>query len=117
MSAPAHRAYAAIAFVMAAVHLTCWLAGNSAPAAAPITPASLQLRLNPNIATAAELALLPRIGPALAERIVAYRTSSAAPPAFRCPADLDRVSHIGPATIEALRPFLLLPETPEPLPP
>jgi competence protein ComEA len=112
MSAAANRAYVAIAVVVAAVHLGCWFVADSTPTAASLTPASLQLRLNPNTATAAELELLPRIGPALATKIVAYRAAATEQPAFRRAEDLDRVPQIGPATVEMLRPFLLLPDTP-----
>jgi competence ComEA-like helix-hairpin-helix protein len=112
VNATARRAYAAVAFVATAGHLACWLAANAAPVAAPVTFASLPLRLNPNTASAAELALLPRIGPALAEAIVAYRTAAPQLPAFRSAADLDRVSHIGPATVEAMRGHLFFPDAP-----
>lgn len=76
----------------------------------PIAADDVQLRLNPNTASAAELALLPRIGPKLAANIVAYRESVAEEPAFRTAEDLDRVERIGPATVELLRPHLVLPE-------
>jgi competence ComEA-like helix-hairpin-helix protein len=112
MSAVASRAYLAIALAVVAAHLACWFASEPAPRAAPLASSTLQLRLNPNTATAAELELLPRIGPVLAERIVAYRAAAAEPPAFRRAEDLDRVPQIGAATVEALRPYLLLPETP-----
>jgi len=53
-----------------------------------------------NSAGAAELELLPRIGPALAGRIVAYREEHGP---FADVDDLDRVHGIGPKTIERLR--------------
>jgi competence ComEA-like helix-hairpin-helix protein len=103
----------AIAITLVIVHLACFLAQRQTPVAPLITAAQMQLRLNPNTATAAELELLPRIGPTLARNIVAYRTAADEQPAFRQAEDLDRVSRIGPATVEALRPFLRFPETPE----
>lgn len=67
-------------------------------------PASRRLRLglplDINTASAEDLALLPRIGPRLAVRIVADR---AARGPFAAPQDLLRVRGIGPATLEAIR--------------
>ncbi len=71
-----------------------------------LSSAGLHLRLNPNTASARELELLPRIGPKLAQNIVAYRMAALNPPAFRTAADLDRVPRIGPVTVAELRPFL-----------
>lgn len=56
--------------------------------------------LDLNTASAAELETLPRIGPALAERIVRYREEHG--PFLRVE-DLDAVSGIGPATVNGLR--------------
>ncbi len=57
-------------------------------------------RVDLNRAGAAELETLPRIGPALAARILADRSERGP---FRSVDDLDRVQGIGPATIAALR--------------
>lgn len=59
--------------------------------------------LDVNTATAADLELLPGIGPALAQRIVDDRARSGP---FRTLEDLDRVRGIGPRTVERLRPFV-----------
>ncbi|RMF74029.1 MAG: helix-hairpin-helix domain-containing protein [Planctomycetota bacterium] len=72
----------------------------------PITRAELTLRINPNHATAAELQLLPGIGPTLAEYIVEYRENAAAKPAFRNADDLAYVHRIGPTTVERIREML-----------
>lgn len=61
---------------------------------------SALVRIDINSATAAELDLLPGIGPALAERILASRRDIGP---FRSIDDLDRVKGIGPRTIEKLR--------------
>lgn len=53
-----------------------------------------------NAATAEDLELLPRIGPALASRIVSYREAHGP---FERVDDLRRVRGIGPRTIEGLR--------------
>lgn len=60
-------------------------------------------RLNLNTATAAELELLPGIGPGLAKRIVEHREKTGR---FRSAAELDKVKGIGPKTIEKLRPLV-----------
>jgi len=56
-----------------------------------------------NRASASDLELLPRIGPALAARIVESREADGP---FRRTSDLARVSGIGPRTLERLRPFV-----------
>ena len=63
----------------------------------------LDVPINPNHADALELQLLPGIGPALADRILAHRQKHGA---FHAPDDLDAVKGIGPKTIEKLRPYL-----------
>lgn len=55
--------------------------------------------LDVNRATPAELELLPRIGPAMAQRIVEARP-------FASVDDLTRVRGIGPRTLETLRPLV-----------
>ncbi len=67
------------------------------------------LVVDPNTAPPEVLATLPRIGPALAGRIVAARDDRP----FRSLADFDaRVRGIGPVTLAALRPFLRFPDAP-----
>jgi competence protein ComEA len=60
-------------------------------------------RIDVNRAPPEQLDRLPRVGPALADRIVADR-ESAGP--YRSVEDLDRVSGIGPALLEAIRPHV-----------
>lgn len=67
----------------------------------PSAPASLTIDLN--TAEAAELEMLPGIGPALASRIVEDRRANGP---FRSANDLDRVKGIGPRTIAKLRAFV-----------
>lgn len=59
--------------------------------------------VNVNTATAAELETLPRIGPALAGRILEYRELNGP---FTSLDDLGNVSGIGPATLEQLAPLV-----------
>lgn len=62
------------------------------------TPAGRTVVLN--TASPAELESLPGVGPVLAARIVAYRDSAGA---FGSVEELERVSGVGPATLERLR--------------
>lgn len=63
-------------------------------------------RIDPNRADALQLDRLPRVGPALAERIVQWRTEHGD---FRSLEDLDAVPGVGPALLQALAPHLELP--------
>lgn len=69
-------------------------------AAPPEAPAPGPAMVDVNTADAATLETLPGIGPVLAERIVAFRTTSGP---FRTVEDLTAVSGIGPALLEGLR--------------
>ncbi len=61
--------------------------------------------VNVNTATAAELELLPRIGPAVAARIVEQREKNGA---FKNLDDLMLVRGIGESTYEQLKPYVAL---------
>jgi competence protein ComEA len=61
--------------------------------------------INLNSASAADLDALPGVGPALADRIIAYRTEHGA---FASIADLANVKGIGPALIENITPLITL---------
>jgi comEA protein len=78
------------------------IAPGANPGSAP-PPAAPARKLNLNTATAAELELLPGIGPALAGRIVEHRTRVGR---FKSVAELDDVSGIGPRTLERLAPLV-----------
>ncbi len=74
------------------------VAARAARVARPLAPGE---RVDVDRAPVEELARLPRIGPALAARIVSDR---AARGPFGSLAALERVAGIGPATVEGLRP-------------
>ena len=80
--------------------------GNAAP---PPPSSAAQLLLDPNTATADELALLPGLGPKLSQAIVAYRAGTEHKPAFRSLADLQQVRGIGPRICARIAPYLRLP--------
>lgn len=61
--------------------------------------------INLNTATAAELEQLPRIGPAMAQRILEYREAHGP---FQTLEELLNISGIGPTTLEQLRPYVTL---------
>ncbi len=62
-------------------------------------------RMNLNTATQAQLELLPRVGPALATRILDYRRTHSG---FRRPAELTEVKGIGEKTLEKLLPYVFV---------
>lgn len=67
---------------------------------APSSPAEPPGKININTATAAELESLPRIGPALAERIIEYREANGP---FASIEEIMNVKGIGPATFEQIK--------------
>jgi competence protein ComEA len=70
--------------------------------AAPIASPAASRLININTAPAAELELLPGIGPALARRIIEHRATHGP---FKRVRDLDAVKGIGPRTVEHLEPL------------
>lgn len=74
--------------------------GGADPDPTTRPPAPLARRVNINIATTAELEMLPGIGPALARRIIEDRDAHGP---FQTLDALDRVKGIGPRTIDRLR--------------
>lgn len=84
---------ALVAFAVAAVAL---------PTVAAAAPGG---KVNVNTADAEELALLPRVGPALAKRILEYREANGD---FEVAEDLMLVRGIGERTFDLMEPFVAL---------
>ncbi|MGD1277066.1 MAG: helix-hairpin-helix domain-containing protein [Tepidisphaeraceae bacterium] len=76
----------------------------------PAGPAAGQLadRIDPNTASAAELAAIPTLGPKRAQAIVDFRRTHPGK-MFAQPHDLEQVSGIGPAIAENMEPYLIFP--------
>jgi competence ComEA-like helix-hairpin-helix protein len=70
---------------------------TNTPPSVPAVPALVDI----NTASYEELQKLPRIGPKLAERIIAHRP-------YKSVDDLDKVPGIGPATIKQLKPLITI---------
>ena len=85
-----------------AVLLTLALFAGALPA---FTAGAADGKVNVNKASAEELALLPRIGPATAGRIVEFRDENGP---FRAVEDLMLVRGIGEATFDLLVPYVAL---------
>jgi competence protein ComEA len=90
--------------------LTSSVERKTADAQARARPLAPGERIDPNTASAEELDRLPKVGPAQAGRIVAWRQAHGG---FRTLADLDSVPGIGAAAITALAPYVTLPPAPE----
>lgn len=71
----------------------------------PSAPEAADARVNINIAGLAELESLPGIGPALARRIVDYRSANGR---FESPEQLTDVPGIGPARYDALKDLITI---------
>ncbi len=78
-------------------------ARRAASLARPLAPGE---RIDLDRADVTEITRLPRVGPALAQRIVAWRTQHGA---FGSLERLDSVPGIGPKLLDAIRPFVTQP--------
>lgn len=105
---PHARSALAAALLVFVLHAA--LTPPPAPCRSTVCVDSIVLRLNPNTASRDELMLIPGIGPALADAILEFRGHAVADPAFSRARDLDDVPRIGPATIQRMSPYLVLPD-------
>ena len=78
-------------------------ARRAAQLARPLLPGE---RIDLDNADVSEITRLPHVGPALAQRIVAWRTEHGP---FASLARLDSVPGVGPKLLEAIRPFVVQP--------
>ena len=96
------RAAAVVLLLAAAASMVPVLSRAAAPSR-PASAVSVADPIDVNQASAAELSLLPGVGPSLAAAIVADRESRGP---FRRPRDLDRVRGIGPAILARILPHV-----------
>lgn len=68
------------------------------------------MRIDINSASAAELSLLPGVGPNIAQNIVTERQTNGP---FETIDDLQRVHLVGPLIVERLRPYAVVDDAPE----
>lgn len=78
-------------------------ARRAAQLSRPLAPGE---RIDLDHADVTEITRLPRVGPALAQRIVAWRTEHGL---FGSLSRLDSVPGIGPKLLDAIRPFVIQP--------
>jgi competence protein ComEA len=74
-------------------------------AALPALGAETHKQVNVNSADASQLAMLPRVGPSVAQRIVDYRKQNGP---FKKPEDLMLVQGIGEKTFQLLKPYVAI---------
>jgi len=75
------------------------------PGAAAEAKAEGGRKVNVNSADSAQLSLLPRVGPSVAQRIVEYRKQNGP---FKKPEDLMLVQGIGEKTYQLLKPYVAI---------
>jgi competence protein ComEA len=97
------RRAAALVLLLAAAFALSPALSRAVASSRPASTVSMADPIDVNQASAAELSLLPGVGPSLAAAIVADRESRGA---FRRPQDLDRVRGIGPAILARILPHV-----------
>jgi competence protein ComEA len=88
---------------LAALFLTAALPAAAAPADGKAEGRRASSVVNVNTADAGQLALLPRVGPSVAQRIIEYRKKNGP---FKSAEDLMLVQGIGEKTYQLLKPYL-----------
>ena len=108
------QSFAFVISVCVAVCFSCGFVSNLVGSGSAFSRCEIELesRINPNDAPVASLVRLPGIGMARAGAIVAYRQRSqfigkdSNSPAFRNCDDLQKVSGIGPKTVQSINEWL-----------
>ncbi len=95
-----HRLRVPVALVFLALLVTVGLPALAAASEAPSTG-----KINLNTAESAQLELLPRVGPALAKRIIDFREKNGS---FKSTEELMLVRGIGEKTFEQMKPYLTI---------
>ena len=90
----------------AGVGISRWSAPASARPDGATAPAPVRFPVHLNTAAASDLDAVPGIGPAMADRIIAYRQANGP---FQQLDDLLNVSGIGQKTLDKLRAYLAVP--------
>jgi competence protein ComEA len=83
--------------------LMCVMLAVALAGSALAAPTATKEQVNINTATVQELQLLPRVGPALAKRIVDFRTANGP---FKASEELARVKGISEKSLSALAPYV-----------
>ena len=83
--------------------LMCMLLAATLAGTALAAPGSGSPQVHINTPTLQELQLLPRVGPALAQRIVDFRSANGP---FKAPEELTRVKGIGDKSFAGLPPYV-----------
>ena len=96
--------FALLALLLVSVPIAAQEADTSKPAKQE-TAAAKERVVNINTADAAQLALLPRVGPALSQRILDFRQENGK---FEAPEELILVRGIGEKTFELLEPYVVV---------
>ena len=85
--------------------VACLLVLVSMLASLPALGAETRKQVNVNSADSSQLAMLPRVGPSVAQRIVDYRKQNGP---FKKPEDLMLVQGIGEKTFQLLKPYVAI---------
>jgi competence protein ComEA len=116
-SRPRHAGLASLLRAAAAVLVLGALAApalRAEPASPPPAGQKPAARIDVNTASEADLQSLPRIGPALAKRIVEYRKQVGT---IKSVDELVNVKGIGDKMLEVIRPFVVVSNVPAPAAP
>lgn len=96
---------AGVCLLMGLLIAGCWFGWGRWMERESLPIRSTETKLNLNTANAADLQLLPKIGPTSAQRIVAYRQLNQE---FSTVDQVLEIERIGPVTLEAIQPYVVV---------